>query len=301
MKKLLALWVVAGLMTISAQAQLLYRISGNNLTKPSYIVGTYHLAPSSYVDSIPGLRAVINEVGQVYGELDMKLLTSPENVAKMTQAMMLPEGQTLQTLLSEEEQGRLNALLKELMGVDLTNPMVASQLGKFSPSALSTQLTLLMYMKIHPGFNANDGIDEYLQTAGAEKGKKIAGLETVDDQVKALFQSSTLDRQKQLLMCMVDNKDYQLHIAEQLVSAYFSQDLERIEAIGDEKLGNSCDSSEEEDNILIYNRNAAWVKMMPAIMAETPTLFAVGAAHLVGEKGVLTLLKNAGYQIDGVK
>ena len=301
MRKKIFLFFVAVLMTSAANAQLLYRISGNNLAKPSYIVGTYHLAPSAFTDSIPGLRAAIDEVGQVCGELDMKLLMSPENVAKMTQAMMLPEGQTLQTLLSEEEQGRLNVLLKELMGVDLTNPMMASQLGKFSPSALSTQLMVLMYMKIHPGFNTNDGIDEYLQTAGAEKGKKIAGLETVDDQVKALFQSTPLDRQKQLLMCMVDNKDYQLHMAEQLVSAYFSQDLERIEAMEDEKLGNSCDSTDEEESILIYNRNAAWAKQMPAIMAETPTLFAVGAAHLIGEKGVLTLLKNAGYQIDAVK
>ena len=299
-KKAFLLWTVF-LMTMTAQAQLLYRISGNNLEKPSYIVGTYHLAPSAYVDSIPGLRATIDEVGQVCGELDMSLLRSQENVIKMTQAMMLPEGQTLQSLLSEEEQGRLNALMKELMGVDLTNPMVGSQLGKMTPQAISTQLTLMMYMKVHPGSNANDGIDDYLQTAGAEKGKKIMGLETVDQQVKALFLSTTLDRQKQLLMCMVDNKDYQLHVTEEIIKAYFSQDLERIKTITDEKLGNSCDSREEEENILIYDRNADWVKKMPAIMAETSTLFAVGAAHLVGEKGVLTLLRNAGYQVDGMK
>lgn len=299
-RKAFLLWAVI-VISMTAHAQLLYRISGNNLVKPSYIVGTYHLAPSAFTDSIPGLRAAIDEVSQVCGELDMKLLTSQENVMKMTQAMMLPEGQTLQSLLTEDELGRLNALMKDLMGVDLTNPMVGSQLGKMSPSALSTQLTLLMYMKIHPEANAADGIDEYLQNFGAEKGKKIMGLETVDTQVKALFQSTTIERQKQLLMCMVDNKDYQLHLAEQLVSAYFSQDLKRIEAMADEKLGNSCDSTDEEDQILIYGRNAEWIKQMPAIMAETPTLFAVGAGHLIGEKGVLALLRTAGYTVEGVR
>ena len=40
---------------------------------------------------------------------------------------------------------------------------------------------------------------------------------------------------------------------------------------------------------------------MPAMMAEQPTLFAVGAAHLCGEQGVLKLLEKAGYTVEGVK
>ena len=54
----------------SASAQLLYRISGKGLEKPSYIVGTYHLAPATFVDSIPGARAALDEVEQVCGEVD---------------------------------------------------------------------------------------------------------------------------------------------------------------------------------------------------------------------------------------
>lgn len=41
---------------IGIQAQLLWKISGNGLSKPSYIIGTYHLAPASFADSIPGLK-----------------------------------------------------------------------------------------------------------------------------------------------------------------------------------------------------------------------------------------------------
>ena len=62
----------------------------------------------------------------------------------------------------------------------------------------------------------------------------------------------------------------------------------------------NCSSPEDED-ILIYNRNRNWVEVMPAIMAEQPTLFAVGAGHLCGEQGVLKLLEQAGYTIEGVK
>ena len=53
-----------------ANAQLLYRISSNGLEKPSYIVGTYHLAPAKFVDDIAGAREAMAAVEQVYGEVD---------------------------------------------------------------------------------------------------------------------------------------------------------------------------------------------------------------------------------------
>ena len=46
MKRILLAMVLA-LATVGTQAQLLYRITGNGLGAPSYIVGTYHLAPVS--------------------------------------------------------------------------------------------------------------------------------------------------------------------------------------------------------------------------------------------------------------
>ena len=67
----------------SAQAQILYRISGNDLKSPSYIVGTYHLAPASFADSIPGMREAIENTNQVCGELDMMDAFKPENAARM--------------------------------------------------------------------------------------------------------------------------------------------------------------------------------------------------------------------------
>lgn len=61
---------------LSAPAQLLYKISGNGLQAPSYIVGTYHLAEVSFVDSIPGIRQALDNCQQVYGEIDMSTLLS---------------------------------------------------------------------------------------------------------------------------------------------------------------------------------------------------------------------------------
>ena len=301
MKKLMMTVALVVMTAMSMQAQLLYKISGNGLTKPSYIIGTYHLAPVSFADSIPGLTEALAASEQVFGELDMTELMSPENLQKMQEGMMLPEGTTLSKLLTDEEMGRLNVVLKELMGVDMTNAMVKQQLDALSPQALQTQLSLLIYMKKHDGFNPQATFDGYFQQVAQQQGKGVGGLETPEFQVQTLFKGMTLERQKQLLMCLVDNKEYMELMAEQLVEAFFKQDLVGVKAVMDEKQQNQCDSTPEEDDLLIYSRNANWIKLMPQIMKDKPTFFAVGAGHLPGDKGVLQLLRNAGYTIEGVK
>ena len=52
---------------LSANAQLLWKVSGNGLSSPSYIMGTHHLAPLSVKDGIAGLQKAMDETQQVYG------------------------------------------------------------------------------------------------------------------------------------------------------------------------------------------------------------------------------------------
>ena len=286
---------------LCAPAQLLYRISGKGLPTPSYIVGTYHLANVAFVDSIPGIRQAMNDTQQVYGELVMDEMMSPDSLALMQQAMMLPEGMTLDKLLTADEMNRLNAYMKSLLGMDMTNPMIAQEMGKWTPSALSTTLSSLSYLKKTSGFDPQNQFDNYFQKEAFKQGKGVGGLETTLFQLNMLFKSQTLERQKELLMCQMDNVAFMDEMADKVIQAFYTQDLNAIKEAMDAKLNNSCDSRPEEEDALIYNRNADWVKKMPALMAKMPTLFAVGAAHLPGEKGVLNLLRQAGYKVEAVK
>lgn len=300
MKKMFLTLLLTVMATAGMNAQLLYKISGKGLRKPSYIIGTYHLAPVSFVDSIPGLRSALAESEQVYGEIETADMTSPENIAKMQQAMMLPEGKTLTELLTPEQMQKLNATMKELLGVDMSNPMVAQQMNKMLPQALVTQLTVIMYLKKHSGFNPTQSFDDYFQQQAVAQGKLVGGFETMDFQLQALFGSISIERQIELLMCFLNNREWEESQVDNIVEAFFAQDLNRIEAAMDEKQDNSCDATDEENDLLIYGRNATWLKKMPEIMQQKSTFFAVGAAHLVGERGVLAGLRNAGYLVEGI-
>ena len=88
---------------------------------------------------------------------------------------------------------------------------------------------------------------------------------------------------------------------ENVIKAFFSQDLNGIEKAMDAKLNNTCDGTPEEKETLIYKRNDNWMKQMPEIMKQKATFFAVGAGHLPGERGLLAQLKKAGYTVEGVK
>ena len=301
MKRFFITLILAIVAFVGANAQLLYKISGNGLDAPSYIVGTYHLAPASFVDSIPGARAALDAVGQVCGEIGMAEMNSPEGTKKVMAAMMLPDGKSLKDVLSPEEFAKLDAYMTDVMGVGLSNPMIAAQLGKMTPMAISTQLQLLQYMKMTPGFNPNALIDSYFQTAAAKMGKPVLGLETIDFQISVLYKGRSIDRQTVQLMCMIDNKEYELMMMKSLTDAYFSQNMEKLLEITEEKLGNKCDSTPEEDEALIYGRNADWAVKMPAIMEGKSTLFVVGAAHMPGERGVLELLRKSGYTVEAVR
>ena len=230
----------------------------------------------------------------------MKEMFDADSLAIMQQAMMLPEGMTLDSLLTVDEMSRLNAYMKELIGMDMTNPLLSQQMGKMTPAALTTTLSVLSYIKKSGSIDVQNDIDSYFQKEAHAQGKTVGGLETMAFQIKTLFQGMTLKRQKEVLMCQVDNAAFMNEMTDSIIKAYFAQDINAIKKAMDTKLHNSCDSSPEEEVALIDNRNADWLTKMPAIMAQKPTLFAVGAAHLPGEKGVLHLLRQAGYTVEGV-
>ena len=301
MKKIFLCLILAIVSTAVCNAQLLYKISHKNLEKPSYIVGTYHLAPATFIDSIPGAKAALEAVDVVCGEVVMSEMESRESQKKVQAAIMLPDGKSLTDVFTADEMQRLNAYMDKLLGMNLDNPILKSQMGKMTPMALSTQLQLVQYMKLTPNFNPMKLIDAHFQNVAKKAGKSVAGLETVDFQIEILYKGTTIERQKQQLLCMVDNDEYYALQMKELSAAFFAQDMQALLDVTEEKMGNQCDTTPQEEEALIYGRNAAWVGKMPAMMGEASTLFVVGAAHLPGEKGVLELLKAKGYTVEAVK
>lgn len=88
------------------------------------------------------------------------------------------------------------------------------------------------------------------------------------------------------------SKDY-----EEMASAYRNQQLSKLEElINKEEFGVA-----NFTDLLLYNRNSNWVKKMNEILPTQSIVVAVGAGHLPGEKGVINLLRKAGYKVQAVE
>ena len=79
----------------------------------------------------------------------------------------------------------------------------------------------------------------------------------------------------------------------EMIAVYKSQDIEKLYnlSVDDES------SVSAYMDLLLFKRNRNWVAQFPSIAKTGSTLFAVGAGHLGGEKGVLELLKKEGYTV----
>ena len=293
MKKLTILLLLL-FVSLSAEAQLLWKISGKDLTRPSYILGTHHVAPLSIIDSIKGFMPVMDEVEQVYGEVAAAEMQSPDIAAKMQKAVLLPQGTTLQTLYTEEQYAQLNEGISSLMGVDL------KMLAQYKPAFISAQISLILSMKSLKGFNPQQQLDTWVQQEATRRGKSTKGFETVDFQTDLLFNAQTLERQAEQLYFLMTNVDLGVQQITDLSEAYMTQDLDNLAEIIQRKQNNASDPTPEEEEKLIYGRNVSWMKQMPEIMRQKATLFVVGSGHLVTERGLLALLKKQGYTLEGI-
>lgn len=277
---------------MAAQAQLLWKVSGNRLGRPSYIMGTYHFAPSSMIDQIPGMSQAFSGCDIVIGELEKESMVGPEAQALAAQAMMAPADSTLDKLYSPEDYAIIETVFNKYfgsMGVKL------SQMNMLKPMAISTQMQAMQAIKYFPNLNPNDLIDVAVQTRANEAGRPSMALETIEEQIDLLFNAPLADQAVGLLeSCKNDDKFAAFSTA--LVEAYMAQDLGRIEAVlNDPELSGEGDESMEA---LIYNRNRNWASKLQEIMPERACLVCVGAGHLPGEQGLLQLLRNAGYTVE---
>lgn len=172
MKSLLVTILLMVIGTLYAPAQLLWKISGRGIEKPSYILGTHHAVPFTYCDSIPGLMEAFEEVDYVIGEFDMVKMgqMTPAQMQKMQKMMMMPADTTLLSLFSEEEKELLDAYLKETVGAEL------QMFSAMKPMTIMVTVQNKILMDIIPDIATRTGMDKYLQTLAASKGKMLEDL-----------------------------------------------------------------------------------------------------------------------------
>lgn len=291
----LALLFFASCSQSSAQneSSLLWKVSGNGLEKPSYLFGTHHLIPLSFLDSVNGLHEAFDASEQTVGELDMSDMT--ELQLKLLGESRMPENVTYQSLISTEDIATLDSTLTSLIGIGI------AQLGQMKPAILSNLISVTLYQKYYPALSGEKSVDQYFQEEALKRSRPVVGLENVEDQIFALLQSQTLERQAEMLMCMVKHPELLKQQMDELQTAYHAQNVQEIYELSVKEIPDDpCPSTQEEKDVLNKNRNEKWLEKLPEIMKEKSSFIAVGCLHLPGKEGLIEGLRSQGFTVEPV-
>ena len=195
----------------------------------------------------------------------------------------------LSVLLSAEDLARLDAAAQSV-------GLRAAQLDPMRPWLASLSLAAAPLRRA--GYDPASGIDPVLRADALAAGMTIAGLETLDQQVR-LLAGFPEEGQLAYLLRSLDDFDDGAAQLERLVEAWLAGDVVAIEQIG---LRPMREVGERVYQALLVERNRAWVDRISLILDDTGTAFiAVGALHLAGEDSVQRMLEDRGLTVERVQ
>lgn len=260
---------------------LLWKISGNGIEKPSYLYGTMHAVCETNIDS--DVMKAFDETNQLYLEIDMD---DPNLQATMMGKMMMKDGITISSLLTEEETQIVDSFLKDNIGFSL------KMIDTFKPFMLTSMyLPKLLDCPMKT-------VDLELMKIAATQNEEVFGLETIEDQLSIFDKIPYKNQVDELVKTAKNNMADDKNEMDKMLAVYKSENIEEMLTLTKDS-ENKMFSDFADD--LLMKRNEKWIPIIEKTAKGNPTFFAVGAAHLAGNDGVIKLLRKKGYKVEAVK
>ena len=260
----------------------LWRVQGTS--NVVYLLGSIHLLKSTDYPLPAVIESAFTNSQVAVFETDLDKLESPEGQATMMSKVSLPEGQTLKQNLSPKA---YESLSKHATEIGLPVQMVE----QFRPAAAVMTLEVMQLMAL--GVDPEYGVDKHFFKLAHDSGKRIVPLETMDFQLGLLVGFSKAEEDL-LVEKSLDEIDDEKKLYNELVAAWKTGD-----AISLEKMLNKLRA--EAPSIfkrLVTDRTASWIPEIEKLLhGSQNAIIIVGAGHIVGQDGVIDLLRKKGVKI----
>ena len=257
---------------------LLWRLDRPGTPGPSYLFGTMHVRDARAFRRREQVYACLAECAAFATEFDLRELEAGSD----PDALYLPDGQRLSTLLGERHYARLRRTLRRAFGVDLARfdrlrPLVVANL--VGEKTLAEQYTL--------------SLDEHLWQRAEATGMTTLGLETYASQ-RELLRGLPLAAQLRSLRAIGRHPAKFRRQIQRLADYYAAGQLDQLYRATRRGTGGMR-------HAMIFARNARMAARFDELARDQPLFAAVGAAHLPGGKGMLRLLKQGGWRTEPVR
>jgi uncharacterized protein len=282
-KSYLLSWLIAMYIPLFSIGQtptenaLLWEISGKGLQKSSYLYGTIHVICPDDLNISTNTKTAFNKTEQLYLELDLE---DPELSAQMQRSMA--SNTHLKNLFKANDYEQLASFFKERTGYSI------DVLGMIKPFYLLSYTYSPMI-----GCSQPISVEKSFVEMAYNQNKSIFGLETLQDQL-SVFEKISQRKQADMLLGYIKDFEKMQESFQVMLKEYKEENLNAL-------IKSSTNTySDRYEHLLLDKRNKRWLKKMPKISNKKSTFFAVGAAHLAGEKGIINLLRKKGYTVTAV-
>lgn len=273
----LALLLLPGLVC----AQVFWSVSDEQ-GRQNWLLGTMHSEDPRLLEWPAPLVDALTHADRIA----LELAPDADMLKRLQQAMMSRE-QRLDKVLDPELYRRVTAVLTDKYGLTET------AVQHLKPWAVALTLATRppetgMYMDLMLSYRA--------QGAGLD----VVALETVDEQIDFLAGMPLADQISLIRQTVSDHDAYQA-VFDKLVSAYLAGDLARLDAVADEQLAGL-----DEHIVRYFNeqglsaRNRRMLERAGPWLEEGGLIIAVGALHLQGDDGLIALLRERGWEVEGI-
>jgi uncharacterized protein YbaP (TraB family) len=314
--------------TIALNGGWLWQVSGGDLTKPSYLLGTNHNTDGDFVTQIYGFRKAMKDVINIAVEGGVTpsgvITANNKNGAtpKDKQPVMLksyklmPADVTYRSLFDDENQYKcVNAFLLK----------INKDYQKLKPGVWAGSLHTALGFRPHIN---RDIIDmRVAQYVNFDSKRKLHNLEDVDEVMthsdgidSIAFCTYPLRLQAKMPLVVAQKFDSLWRTPNMIDVLYRQQNMRKIIEYFDSvsnviRTSKACFTLTAADSVamdsvrrygeqfshwLKEERNAKWIPTIITLMRDNPTMVAVGLRHLPGKDGLINMLRKKGYKVEPV-
>jgi len=258
---------------------LLWKINKED-KETSYLFGTIHVSDTE----ITTLPDVVDRALHESDQFVMEALPDFEQMLLLSKMMFFSDGQ------------RLSEFVDTTIYDKTTEILSSYQLG---PDAVSIMKPWAAFLMMNYPPDQGEPLDLVLLSLAQQNGAAVAGLESLKEQGE-IFNQLSLDEQVKLLtdtVCHYDivEKDFAI-----MKSLYLKRDLGGLYSYAQRYSMNDEPIYKKLMQKLIVDRNNTMVERMQPMLEKGNSFIAIGAMHLTGEEGVLTLLEKQGYSVSAI-
>lgn len=256
-----------------------------------YLLGSFHLLTAEDYPLAKSVDTAFADTEKLLFELSPEDMNNPGTGQRMAKLARRADGSSLQSRMTEADWTRLEAFSKA-RGM----PLQQFQAYEIWFVALMVNVVEMQRLGLDPAL----GLDRHMQQRAIEAGKPAGGLESVDAQLQVFAGMSDVEQ----LEAMRDTLDTLDRIDQEIRELHTLWREGDDAALTERFVSNMVEKYPALYRRIQVQRNQAW---MPALRAQLDdendanAMAVVGSMHLLGNDGLLAMLRKAGYRVERVK